>query len=214
MEVSLLPIIAEEKALPKRVSSPFKPQIKIEERNQTNHEQEEELLPREEPIQQQGPEPEIPPSMQAEVRLTPPTHNPPAPSSHPEEGKIVIASQGIFLPNLSSSGSSRESVGRVAKYPSSSDGESRLAQPKYAENPKPFYPPEARKKGYEGEVVLKAEILTDGRVGQIEVRKSSGYEILDRSALQSVKQWKFIPAKKGEDPINLWVNIPIKYQLQ
>ena len=88
------------------------------------------------------------------------------------------------------------------------------ARPKYAENPKPIYPQEAKEKGHEGEVVLRVEVLSNGRVGQIEVRRSSGYESLDRSALSTVKQWKFIPAKKGDIPIPLWVNIPIKFQLQ
>jgi len=46
------------------------------------------------------------------------------------------------------------------------------------------------------------------------VKKSSGHEILDHSALSAVKQWKFFPAKKGENAIALWVNIPIKFQLQ
>jgi TonB family protein len=88
------------------------------------------------------------------------------------------------------------------------------ARPNYAENPKPIYPQEAREKGYEGEVVLRVEVLSNGRVGQIEVRRSSGYESLDRSALTTVKQWRFIPAKKGDIAIPLWVNIPIKFQLQ
>ena len=63
-------------------------------------------------------------------------------------------------------------------------------------------------------MILKVEVLPSGRVGQIEVKNSSGHELLDRSALAAVKQWKFIPAKKGETPIPLWVNIPIKFQLQ
>ena len=88
------------------------------------------------------------------------------------------------------------------------------AQPRYAQNPKPTYPQEAREKGYEGEVILRVEVLSNGRVGQIEVKNSSGYELLDRSALTAVKQWKFVPAKKGETPIPLWVNIPVKFQLQ
>jgi protein TonB len=87
-------------------------------------------------------------------------------------------------------------------------------RPRYADNPKPIYPKEARDKGYEGEVVLRVEVLTNGQVGQIEMRKSSGYELLDHSALTAVKQWKFIPAKKGEVAIPLWVNIPVKFQLQ
>jgi len=88
------------------------------------------------------------------------------------------------------------------------------ARPKYAENPKPIYPQEAKEKGHEGEVILRVEVLSNGRVGQIEVRRSSGYESLDRSALTTVKQWRFIPAKKSDIAIPLWVNIPIKFQLQ
>jgi protein TonB len=87
-------------------------------------------------------------------------------------------------------------------------------QPRYAENPKPLYPEEARRKGYQGEVVLKVEVLPNGLAGQVDVKKSSGHEILDRSALAAVKQWKFIPARKGESPVPFWVNIPIKFQLQ
>jgi TonB family protein len=100
------------------------------------------------------------------------------------------------------------------KHPSLSDGEVLFVQPKYAENPKPIYPQEARKKGYEGEVILRVEVLQNGRVGQIDVKKSSGYELLDRSALATVKKWKFVPAQKGEKTIPLWVNIPVKFQLQ
>jgi TonB family protein len=85
--------------------------------------------------------------------------------------------------------------------------------PRYVENPKPVYPLEAREKGYQGEVLLRVEILANGRVGQVEVKKSSGYEVLDQSALVAVKKWKFIPARKGEVAIPFWVNIPIKFQL-
>jgi protein TonB len=109
--------------------------------------------------------------------------------------------------------SSRKGVGFFAKLFSSS-GSGAGAHPKYAENPKPPYPEEARERGYQGEVLLRVEVLSNGRVGQIEVKRSSGHEILDRSALNTVKQWKFIPAKKGEETVSLWVNIPIRFQLQ
>ena len=96
----------------------------------------------------------------------------------------------------------------------SSRGGGNGTRPRYAENPKPIYPLEAREKGHEGEVVLRVEVLINGRVGQIEIKKSSGYELLDHSALTTVKQWRFIPAKKGDVAIPLWVNIPVKFQLQ
>jgi TonB family protein len=102
----------------------------------------------------------------------------------------------------------------VSKLKPSSGENTVFAQPRYAENPKPLYPQEARKNGYEGEVLLKVEVLANGRVGQVEVKKSSGYETLDRSALTAVKQWKFIPANQGNGAIPCWVNIPIKFQLQ
>ncbi|OGP88181.1 MAG: hypothetical protein A2156_03740 [Deltaproteobacteria bacterium RBG_16_48_10] len=109
-------------------------------------------------------------------------------------------------------GGSRKGIGIFAKLFSSSGGEG--GHPRYAENPKPPYPQEARERGYQGEVLLRVEVLSNGRVGQIEIKRSSGYEILDQSALATVKQWKFIPAKKGEDTVSLWVNIPIKFQLR
>ena len=118
------------------------------------------------------------------------------------------------LPSPSREPSAEQETKQVAKYSSLSEGEVTLIHPKYAENPKPVYPREARKKGFQGEVVLKVEVLSNGLVGQVEVKKSSGHEILDRSALSAVKHWKFSPAARGENAISSWVNIPIKFQLQ
>jgi TonB family protein len=102
----------------------------------------------------------------------------------------------------------------IATLSPPSEEEIVFVQPKYGENPKPLYPPEARKNGFHGEVLLKVEVLSNGQVGKIEVKKSSGHEVLDRSALNTVRKWKFVPARKGETPVSLWVNIPIRFQLQ
>jgi TonB family protein len=95
----------------------------------------------------------------------------------------------------------------------SGDDRSGMAAPRYGQNPKPFYPIEAREKGYQGDVVVKVEVLPNGQVGEVEVEKSSGYEILDQSAVTTVKKWRFIPAKQGGVAIPCWVNIPIKFRL-
>ena len=102
----------------------------------------------------------------------------------------------------------------LAKLSPSPGGPLTLARPRYAENPKPFYPAEARKKGYEGEVLLKVEVLADGRVGEIELKRSSGHVVLDSSAVTAVKQWRFIPARRGDQAVGLWVNIPITFRLR
>ncbi|PKN05990.1 MAG: energy transducer TonB, partial [Deltaproteobacteria bacterium HGW-Deltaproteobacteria-7] len=47
----------------------------------------------------------------------------------------------------------------------------------------------------------------------IKIRKSSGYAILDQSAIQAVKPWKFEPAKKSGNPFAAWVELPIKFIL-
>ena len=117
---------------------------------------------------------------------------------------------GNGSPGNGGSGKGTETSGKFLYAHGGGNG----ARPRYAQNPKPTYPQEAREKGYEGEVILRVEVLPNGRVGQIDVKTSSGYELLDRSALTAVKQWKFVPARKGETPIPLWVNIPVKFQLQ
>ncbi|HPR15334.1 MAG TPA: energy transducer TonB, partial [Smithella sp.] len=88
------------------------------------------------------------------------------------------------------------------------------AYPLYRENTPPVYPEMARLRGYEGIVLVFAEILPTGRVGDVKIRKSSGYAILDQSAIQAVKPWKFEPAKKAGNPFTAWVELPIKFMLQ
>lgn len=89
-----------------------------------------------------------------------------------------------------------------------------MAVPRYDENVPPIYPAIARKRGYEGVVLLSAEILIDGRVGELKIKKSSGYHILDRSALKAVKKWKFEPARRMGYPTVMWVEVPVKYVLR
>lgn len=202
LEVSLLSIISEERTQNSSPSTPpMKKEMKREGVRSIVTETKAEVI--------EEKEPELPIVSQVESASSTATDVKPNPSSQKEGSEIVVASTQPFLPNPSPP---RE-PNPLAKIPSLSE-EVLMVHPKYAENPRPFYPHEARRKGYEGEVILRVEVLTDGRVGGIEVKRSSGYEILDRSALQAVKQWRFIPAKKGEKAISQWVNIPIKFQLQ
>lgn len=88
-----------------------------------------------------------------------------------------------------------------------------IAYPLYKINAPPAYPETARVRGYEGIVLVFAEILPDGRVGNMKIHKSSGYAILDQSAIEAVKPWKFEPAKKSGNPFTVWVELPIKFIL-
>lgn len=81
-------------------------------------------------------------------------------------------------------------------------------------NPPPPYPRQSRRLGEQGKVVLAAEIATNGKALQAMVNVSSGYPRLDRAALNSVLNWRFIPGNKAGVPHQMWVNIPINFVLE
>jgi protein TonB len=86
--------------------------------------------------------------------------------------------------------------------------------PSYRYNPKPRYPHAARRRGQEGKLLLLVEVLPSGRVGKIEIEKSSGFELLDNAAIDTVKRWRFVPAKRGANPVRAWVKIPVEFNLR
>lgn len=78
---------------------------------------------------------------------------------------------------------------------------------------RPLYPRMAREQGWHGKVVLRTHISTDGTVTSATVQESSGYSLLDESAVQSVKGWSFEPAKNGEFAVASTVDLPIRFDL-
>jgi periplasmic protein TonB len=84
----------------------------------------------------------------------------------------------------------------------------------YLNNPKPPYPLVARRLGYHGRVVLRVEVLVEGKAGQIVIDSSSGYDILDSVAMQTVKTWRFAPAKHLGQPVTQWFLIPVNFSLE
>lgn len=83
----------------------------------------------------------------------------------------------------------------------------------YLNNPKPAYPPLSRRLGEEGQVLLRAYVSADGLPEQIELRRSSGSPRLDAAAQDTVRRWRFVPARRGDAPIAAWVLIPINFRL-
>lgn len=83
----------------------------------------------------------------------------------------------------------------------------------YLNNPRPPYPFAARRMGLQGKVVLNVEVLAEGLCGQVSVHQSSGHEMLDNAALQTVKTWKFIPARQAGNAVTKWFKIPIQFSL-
>jgi len=84
----------------------------------------------------------------------------------------------------------------------------------YLNNPKPEYPAFARRMRMEGMVMLKVLVSRQGTPLKIEVAHSSGYEILDKAAAGAVGNWRFVPAKHGDSPVDEWVQVPVAFSLR
>lgn len=84
----------------------------------------------------------------------------------------------------------------------------------YLNNPKPPYPASSRRLGEEGKVLLRVHVNSDGSVDKIELHHSSGFVRLDDSALNTLPDWKFIPARQGNQAIAAWIIVPISFNLR
>lgn len=84
----------------------------------------------------------------------------------------------------------------------------------YLRNPAPRYPVAARRAGEQGTVTLKVLVGSDGLPQRVEVEKTSGSSRLDTAALDAVKRWRFVPARRGPTAIESWVLVPVVFRLE
>ncbi|MCJ7600776.1 MAG: energy transducer TonB [Desulfobulbaceae bacterium] len=87
------------------------------------------------------------------------------------------------------------------------------ATPLYRRNPPPDYPPLARRRGLEGTVQLDVLVNSRGDVNQVRLAETSGHDLLDRAAIAAVENWLFQPGKRGDETIDMWVRVPIRFAL-
>lgn len=83
----------------------------------------------------------------------------------------------------------------------------------YLSNPKPPYPAASRRLGETGTVHLRVHVSASGEAIKVLLKKSSGYERLDNSALETVARWRFVPARRGDEAVAAWVVVPIVFEL-
>jgi protein TonB len=80
----------------------------------------------------------------------------------------------------------------------------------------PDYPEEARQAGVQGTVVLKIQIIENGRAGQVTVYRSSGSSLLDDAAIAVVRKWRFTPARERDsgEAIVCYTKMPVVFKLR
>ena len=81
------------------------------------------------------------------------------------------------------------------------------------ENPHPEYPIIARKKGWQGRLLLAVHIDKNGNVLNVHVKETSGFEVLDKVSVKTIRDWKFLPARYGDSNVEDNINIPVSFKL-
>ncbi len=97
----------------------------------------------------------------------------------------------------------------AATYPKT--GTTEIAGPVPFRKVDPKYPPELRALHVEGEVVLYAIIRKDGSVDSIQLVHSVDPR-LDANAMEALAQWKFRPAEKRGEPVDLEAVVHIPFR--
>lgn len=131
------------------------------------------------------------------VKPAPPKPTPPKPAPTPP----VVASQPTPSP------SSTAPVGQSSAGLSGPAGGGDIAQ---LSAPAPVYPAEAKRRGQEGRVVVRAEIDTDGLPRNVAVETSSGFKALDDAAVEAVKTWRF----RNGSGRSVEITAPIRFALR
>lgn len=84
----------------------------------------------------------------------------------------------------------------------------------YLDNPKPAYPAISRRMGEEGKVVLRVQVAASGLPTEVSLHAGSGSPRLDQVALETVRRWRFVPARLGDEAIAASVLVPIVFSLK
>lgn len=94
-------------------------------------------------------------------------------------------------------------------------GDSRFSGVGIIHAPKPPYPWEARRAGFEGSLLVTVDIAKDGRVKDALLSRSSGRDDCDRAALDTIRErWRFEPARFLGKPIDWRENVEVVYTLR
>lgn len=77
----------------------------------------------------------------------------------------------------------------------------------------PDYTEQARRAGLEGEVLLEVVVAADGAVSDVRVLRRLGAG-LDEQAVTAVRQWRFSPARRGEETVAVIVEVAVAFTLR
>jgi periplasmic protein TonB len=169
--------------------------------------------PAHQPASQTAPQPPRP--SRTPDAVTPPR---PTPAPRPTAAEQPVAAAPTAISEATAAGAA---VPANQPTPAAAPGTTEAAPPSspprydaaYLHNNTP-YPPLARRMRESGMVRLRVLVSSEGLPETIELLSSSGSPRLDEGAQQAVRQWRFIPARRGDLPVASHVVVPIIYKLE
>ena len=94
-------------------------------------------------------------------------------------------------------------------------GQRTVSKPSGISQPKPKYPPAARRAGQQGTVTLSFTIGSSGKVISARIAKSSGYILLDNAAISAIRGWRFKPARNAlGEPVSYSYTLHVPFRLR
>jgi TonB family protein len=151
----------------------------------------------------------------AEMQIGPPNFSLLAPGAKPELifARRRVYSMNVNMPNLNSATGSwilnfseMRSPSTVPQIKTSDE----IAEPAPLHKVDPKYPPTLMAEHVEGEVILYAVIRRDGSVDNIQVVRGIDPQ-LDGNAVRALAQWKFRPAERQGQPVDLEAIVHIPF---
>ncbi len=78
----------------------------------------------------------------------------------------------------------------------------------------PIYPPRSVRLGQEGTVEVEVEVLANGRIGDVRLRTSSGFRLLDEAAIKAARKGRYKPALRDNHAVRSVVIVPFEFHLK
>jgi TonB family protein len=88
-----------------------------------------------------------------------------------------------------------------------------ITPPQILKEVKADYTEDARRRGIEGEVVLEIVVRRDGSVGDVKLLHGLTGGLNDR-AVDAVRQWRFAPARRLGQAVDVIVEVAVEFKLR
>ena len=158
-----------------------------------------------------------PPKTPQPVLTPPPTPQPPAPATPEPPAVLAAPTAAPTAPAVQAAPPAPPPPAPPAPPPppaAPAKVEMPSSKADYLHNPPPDYPRMSKRLGEQGKVVLKVLIGTDGTPQKVELVTSSGFERLDKSAMDAAMRWRYVPGKRGGVAEAMWYQVPIQFTLE